>query len=242
MKRDLMWLSALVVAVFGVLAGLGFWQLQRFTFKQGLIERIEARTRAAPLSLAQAIEQWENTRDIEYLRVRLEGRFQHANERHYFTVIKDMPGWRVITPLATPSGRIVMTDRGFVPDGLKQPEARAAGQSEGLQIVTGLARASGTQNPFVPDNSPEKNTWFWRDLGGMASSTLSAAEIERLAPFFVELDATPVPGGWPKGGVTRLELPNKHLQYAVTWFGLAGTLLAVFAVYLRGRFRRRPFT
>lgn len=242
MKRDLMWLSALAAAAFGVLVALRFWQLQRLALKQGLIERIEARVRAAPLSLAQAIARWEDTKDVEYLRVRLEGRFQHARERHYYTVIKGTPGWRVITPLATPSGRIVMTDRGFVPERLKQPGARAAGQSEGPQNVTGLARAPGTQAPFVPDNSVAKNTWFWRDLEGMASSALSAAEIERLAPFFVELEATPVPGGWPKSGVTRLELSNKHLQYAVTWFGLAGALLAVFAVYLRGRLRSRPFT
>jgi surfeit locus 1 family protein len=135
-----------------------------------------------------------------------------------------------------------MADRGFVPERFKEPETRAAGQVEGQQIVTGLARAPGTQALFVPDNSPEKNSWFWRDLEGMASSALSAEEIDRLVPFFVELDAAPVPGGWPKGGVTRLKLPNKHLQYAGTWFGLAGTLLVVFAVYLRGRLRARAFT
>jgi len=242
LKRDLIWLSVLALAVFGVLAGLGFWQLQRFAYKEGLIERIEARARAAPLTLEQALAQWDDKKDVEYFRVRLEGRFRHARESHYFTVIKETAGWRVITPFITSSGRIVMADRGFVPEGFKQPGARAAGQSEGLQTVTGFARASGIQAPFVPDNSPEKNAWFWRDLEGMASSALSKTEIKQLVPFFVELDATPVPGGWPKGGVTRLELPNKHLQYAGVWFGLAATLLVVFAVYLRGRFRRRPFT
>jgi len=115
-------------------------------------------------------------------------------------------------------------------------------QLKGLKKMIGLARAPGKKDLFTPDNSVEKNSWFWRDLEGMASSALSVAEIKRLVPFFVELEAAPVPGGWPRGGVTRLELPNTHLQYALTWFGLAGGLLAVFAIYLRGRLRRHSFT
>ena len=242
MKRDLMWLSALAVAAFSVLVGLGIWQLQRLAWKQGLIARIEARSRAAPVTLRQVLAQWEDSRDVDYLRVRLEGRFQHASEHHYFTVIKGTPGWRVITPLETSSGQIVMVDRGFVPEQLKDPCRRAAGQLKGLNKVIGLARAPGEKGLFTPDNSVEKNNWFWRDLEGMASSALSVAEIEHLVPFFVELEATPVPGGWPRGSVTRLELRNTHLQYALTWFGLAGGLLAVFAIYLHGRLRRHSFT
>jgi len=242
LRRDLIWLSTLAVAAFGVLVALGGWQLQRLAWKDELITRIEAQSHAAPVSLVQAIAQWKKSQDVEYLRVRLEGRFQHANESHFFTVIKGTPGWRVITPLETPSGHLVMVDRGFVPQGLKQPEARVAGQINGVRKVIGLARAPGAHGLFVPDNDAEKNSWFWRDLAGMASSALSATENERLVPFFVELEAAPVPGGWPRGGVTRLELPNKHLQYAFTWFGLAAGLLAVFTMYMRGRLQRHSIT
>ena len=41
--------------------------------------------------------------------------------------------------------------------------------------------------------------------------------------------AEPAAGGWPKGGVTRLELPNRHLEYALTWYGLAAALLGASA-------------
>jgi surfeit locus 1 family protein len=135
-----------------------------------------------------------------------------------------------------------MVDRGFVPDTFKQPQTRKKGLMPSDVSVTGLARASARQGLFTPDNTPDKNIWYWRDLQGMAASALSRKELERLVPFFVELEANSTPGGWPKGGVTRIALPNNHLQYALTWFSLAGALLAVFAIAVRGRLRRRPFT
>ena len=52
-----------------------------------------------------------------------------------------------------------------------------------------------------------------------------------MAPFYVEADGTPNPGGWPKGGQTDLTLPNNHLQYAITWFGIALTLIGVYGAF-----------
>jgi surfeit locus 1 family protein len=52
-------------------------------------------------------------------------------------------------------------------------------------------------------------------------------------PFYVDAAAVPNPGGWPKGGVTRLRLPNDHLQYAITWYALAAALLVIYVVYHR---------
>jgi surfeit locus 1 family protein len=66
--------------------------------------------------------------------------------------------------------------------------------------------------------------WFWMDPAAMASGAL---------PFYVDAGAAPNPGGWPKGGVTRLQLPNDHLQYALTWYALAAALLVIYLVYHR---------
>ena len=237
-----MWLSALAVAAFGILVGLGVWQLQRLAWKQGLTTRIETRAASQPVTLTDALHRWEKSRDVEYLKVRFKGRFRHDGESHFFTVIAGKTGWRVITPLDIGAGKIVMVDRGFVPDARKQAKTREEGQVKGEQTVIGLARAPGIKGQFTPDNAPNKNNWFWRDLMGMASAVLPASEIKHVVPFFVEQGATDIPGGLPRGGVTRVELPNRHLQYALTWFGLAGALLSVFALYLRGRLRERPFT
>jgi surfeit locus 1 family protein len=237
-----MWLSALAVAAFGILLGLGFWQLQRMVWKEDLNAHIAARTHSEPVTLSSALKRWEKSRDVEYLRVRFKGRFRHGNESHFFTAIKGEMGWRVITPLETPDGRIVMVDRGFVPDARKPPGTRVQGQLEGERKIVGLARAPGIKRLFVPENTPQKNSWFWRDLKGMAAAALPASDLNRVIPFFVEQEASPIPGGLPRGGVTRVVLPNTHLQYVLTWFGLAGALLAVFALYLRGRFRQHTFT
>ena len=57
-------------------------------------------------------------------------------------------------------------------------------------------------------------------------------------PFFIEAEKSDVPGGWPEGGQTRLSLPNNHLQYAITWFGLAAALIVIYAFYVRSLYRR----
>ena len=66
-----------------------------------------------------------------------------------------------------------------------------------------------------------------------SASLRAAAEI---VPIFIDADATPNPGGFPIGGVTLIDLPNSHLQYAVTWYGLAAALAGVMGVVLWRRF------
>jgi surfeit locus 1 family protein len=73
------------------------------------------------------------------------------------------------------------------------------------------------------------NYWFWVDPPAMAAAT----GLSDVAPFYIDVDATPNPGGWPKGGVTRIDLPNDHLQYAITWFALAAAAVIVYAVWRR---------
>jgi surfeit locus 1 family protein len=235
-------LIGLTVATLGALAlliGLGVWQLERLQWKEGLIAEIEARSKAPPMDLRQAIAFANAGHDPSYLRVRVEGRFDHAKERHLYGIAEGgEPGWHVITPLATADGDTVLVDRGFVPDKLKDPAARAEGELQGKVAVTGLVRLSESKALFTPDTEPEGNRWFFRDLDGMARS-MFGDEAAKLAPFFIEAEPSDVPGGWPLGGQTRLELPNNHLQYALTWFLLALCLVVIYTVYVRASFRDR---
>lgn len=234
-RAGLLWPTVFAGLGCVMLLALGTWQVQRLQWKQGLIDRIERRATAEPVSLAAVLETWAETEDVEYMRVRLAGRFRHGLERHVYTVVQGQVGWRVVTPLETADGRIVLVDRGFVPDTLKDPETRAPGQVQGAVVLTGLARAPGRQGPFVPDNDLAQNTWYWRDLAGMASSVLQPERRAKVVPFFVEAETGPTPGGWPRGGVTRLKLSNRHLEYAITWYGLAGALLVVYGFFARSR-------
>lgn len=238
--KGLVALTAFALAGLAVLIGLGLWQLERLKWKEGLIAQIEARSEGAPITLEEGIAIARKGRDPSYYRLRVEGRFHHAKERYLYAVSDGRVGWHVITPLETADGDMVLVDRGFVPDMLKDPSSRALGQIEDVVTVRGIVRSPEIQGIFTPDNEPQANRWFWRDLGGLARSLFPEGTIE-VAPFFVEAEKSDVPGGWPEGGQTRLELPNSHLQYAIIWFLLALCLLVIYGVYVRGLYRRgRP--
>jgi len=229
--KGLLGLTALVLAALAVLVGLGLWQIERLQWKEGLIAKIEARSKGPAISLKEATVMAGEGQDPSYHRVRVSGRFQHQKERYLFAVSDGKTGWRVITPLKTEDGELVLIDRGFVPSRLKDPSSRAEGQVENEANVTGIVRMPDAQGPFTPDNEPEANQWFWRDLASMAQSMFPQGA-EGLAPFFLEAEKSEVPGGWLEGGQTRLELPNNHLQYAITWFLLAACLLVIYGVYV----------
>jgi surfeit locus 1 family protein len=241
-RARLVWPTVCALAALAVLIGLGTWQMQRKAWKEGLLDAIAQRVTAAPVSLDTAAHRWTTGEDLEYLRVTARGRYHHDKERLLYAPEKGGPGFHVFTPLETAAGRYVFVNRGFVPDAQKDPAARAAGQPQGEVEVIGLLRRPAEQGWFVPANDPARNLWFWRDLDGMAVSVLGR-EHARAFPFFLdeqprESDTAAAP--WPRPGVTRLDLPNRHLEYALTWYGLAGTLIAVYLAFAIGRLRRTP--
>jgi len=229
--RSLLGLTAAMLAALAVLVGLGVWQLQRLQWKEGLIAKIETRSKGPAISLEEAMTMAAKGQDPSYYRVRVTGRFDHSKERYLFAVSDENAGWRVITPLTTQDGKVVLIDRGFVPSDLRDPTTRAEGQIEDEVTVTGIVRMPDTQRLFTPDNEPDANQWFWRDLGAMAQSMFPEPP-EEPAPFLLEAEKGDVPGGWPKGGQTRLQIPNNHLQYAITWFLLAACLVVIYGVYV----------
>jgi surfeit locus 1 family protein len=231
--------SALGIAI---LLGLGFWQLERRVWKEELIARIEARTNALPAAVPPEGE-WKNVnaeRD-EYRRVTARGTFRHDHEVQVYTVVSEQkgraagPGYWVMTPLELSSGAAVIVNRGFVPLDRRNPDTRTAGQVSGQTTVAGLLRMPEQATLFSPENEPARNAWYRRDPGEIAR----ALRLERVAPFTIDADATPNPGGLPEGGRTRINFRNDHLQYAVTWFGLALALAGVFGAFAWQRLRGR---
>jgi surfeit locus 1 family protein len=230
-------LAALVALA--ILVSLGMWQLERLTWKEALIARIAARVHAEPVALPSEAH-WEEWRgdDGAFRRVRLSGMFLHDREvlvHGLMAAQRGAPvqGFYVFAPLRLADGASVFVNRGFVPTELKDPERRREGNRPGTVAVTGLVRTPEARSWFVPVNDAARSQWFVRDPGEMAH----AQGLSRVAPFYVDADGSPNPGGWPKGGQTNLALPNNHRQYALTWFGLALTLTGVFAAWAWGRLR-----
>lgn len=214
-----------------LLVGLGVWQVQRLQWKRDLIVQIDARAKAEPISIPTALDQQARGVDIEHFRVRLEGRFLHDRERHLYSLAGGRAGWRVLTPVKTQNGSIVIVDRGFVPHRLKDAAARVSGQLQGSQRLVGRVRLAIAQGAFAPDNEPRKNEWFWRDIGAMAADL--NLEKNALVPWVIDLEATPIPGNWPRAGVIEVKPSNRHLGYAITWFSLAAILLIIYALFIR---------
>ena len=223
-------LAALIALA--ILLGLGVWQLERKGEKEALIGRIVERSRVEPPAALPAPGAWNAAAD-EFRRVRVTGTLLHDRETLVHglapgeTPGRALQGYYVVTPLRRPDGAIVLINRGFVPTELKRPADRAAGDPVGETTITGILRASEPRTLFVPAPDPARGEWFNRDIAGIAA----ARGLGDAAPFLVEADATPNPGGWPRGGQLRVDLPNNHLQYAFTWFGIAACLVGVFSVF-----------
>lgn len=208
---------------------LGIWQVQRRAWKLDLIERVEAGARAAPVQ-APGPAQWPglDVRGSEYRRVNATGSFLHDRETLVQAVTVRGAGFWVLTPLRTAQGTILI-NRGFVPSDRRDPASRAPGQIAGPVTVTGLIRATEPKGGFLRTNDPAGGRWYSRDVPAIAA----AQGVGPVAPFFIDADATPNPGGWPVGGLTVLRFNNNHLVYALTWFGLAGISLAALFLLLR---------
>ena len=225
----------LVLVALAILLSLGTWQMQRLYWKEALLSDMAERRVAAPLPLAGIEAMAARGEDIEYRPVTVSGTFANNRERHFFATWRGQTGYHIYTPLQLSDGRFLFVNRGFVPFEAKEPEMRKQGQLTGEQTVTGLARTRLAEKPssLVPDNDLAKNIFYWKDLDAMAASTEIAPD--RLVPFFVDAGDAPNPKGLPIGGVTQFDLPNNHLQYAVTWYGLAFALLLVSGVYILRR-------
>ena len=225
-------LAVLSLLAFGILLALGTWQVQRLHWKEALIATIDSRLNAPPVPLAEIEATLAAGGDVDYQPAAVQGRFLHDKERFFFATFEGQSGWYVYTPLELADGRALFVNRGFVPYDRKDAATRAEGQVAGEVTVTGLARSLLGEKPssLLPDNEPAKNIYYWKDLPGMANS--AGLDAARVLPVFLDAGKAANPGGLPRGGVTMVTMPNSHLQYAVTWYGLALALAGVFATWI----------
>ncbi|GAA0531411.1 surfeit locus 1 family protein [Rhizomicrobium palustre] len=229
--RPLPLFSLASLVMLAALVGLGHWQMQRLAWKEALIAQVNRNLTAPPLTLAEALRLGKAA---EYRRVTVSGSFDHGKEAYVYGTADGAPVLHVITPLRTKTGTLLV-DRGIVTLQMRDPARRQAGQVTGEVHATGLWRYPDPPGLFTPKPDLAKRLWFSRDVTAMAAGT------KLVAPVLVEADASPNPGGWPKGGHSVVNFPNRHLEYALTWYGLALALVGVYiALHIsKGRLRFR---
>ena len=231
MNRSVVTASASAAIGFAILCGLGIWQLERLQWKEMLIADLNARVSVPPVALPAAPTQAMD----EFRRVRARVQFVPGEHALVYTpgsaLRPDVPGagYWVMTPAKSERGTVVI-NRGYVaPNARGNAGATPAGEVE----ITGALRWPEEGTYFTPRDEPANNVWYRRDPASVAAAKNWGA----VAPFYIEQEAPQLPGA-PKAGPLVVKLPNNHLQYAITWFGLAGALAAVYFVWLRSHLRR----
>ena len=260
-NKRLLWPTLFTLTALAVLIGLGNWQMQRKVWKEELIRTINQRSTGVPLPseawLELPCERSDRVgivRSCDYTAVRLRGHFDHASERHVFASIPGQHsgvggvGYWIFTPfrLTGLEGRTVV-NRGFVPHERKDAATRAEGQVVGEVEIVGLFRTAEVRGWFDGKNDEAGNVWYVRDPTELfaawkadAPPGLSRRGVGGLPdPLVFYIDQlAPVPrGGLPLPIAPRVDLPNRHLEYAITWYGLAATLIGVYVAFATSRLR-----
>ncbi len=249
----LVWPTLASLLALAMLIGLGVWQWQRMAWKTALAAQIEARAKEAPLAQQQTLgltcdaPAGRMSTACEYARVRLAGRFEHAGERHVFAGVHSVDrrsgvGYWVFTPFVpVGSTRPIYVNRGFVPDTLKTPATRPDSRPEGEIAIVAQIRTRELRGRFDGENDRQKNMYFVRDprefVDGGASIVLPEAGGIASGPFYLEIIAAPGQTGFPRPLAGTIAIPNRHLEYALTWWGLALTLIGVYGSFAWTRLR-----
>jgi cytochrome oxidase assembly protein ShyY1 len=243
-RRGVAGFGVFTLAMVALFVGLGVWQLQRRIEKHALIAALTERLAAAPGPLPRP-SQW-NTLDPasdEFRRVRFTASYEHVPDAMVYSsgsaVREDIsgPGTWAFVPARLSTGETVVINTGFVQNTMQdraQQDRAVARLITGEQVaLTGYIRFPEAAGTLTPAENTVKRLWFTRDHFAMARA-LGWGEV---APFYVDLE-TPVPAsGIPKPGPLEVHLKDDHLQYAITWFGLAGAVVIAFGVWWRGQRR-----
>ena len=219
--------TVVTLAAFCLLVGLGVWQVQRLKWKTDLLRRIEALKISPAEPLEVVLRRVPDGGDISYVRVQLAcPALEQTPTLRVYSLQDGETGYRLVTACALPGGPYgsVLVDRGFLPT----DQAAAPGRAALAAPVIGVLRKPDGKTIVSPPNQPAKNLWYWRDLPAMAA----ALRAERPAPVFLMLESPAPAGPWPKPAPVPVDIPNSHLGYAITWFGLAAALAGVYLALL----------
>jgi surfeit locus 1 family protein len=224
-------LTVAVAIALAILVGLGTWQLQRLAWKRDLLARIAALEAAPSQPIEPVLERLAGGADGDFTRVTATcPGLGSAPFLELYSVRDGQAGSRLVSACRVQSGRYgsVLVDRGFVADTIS---ARPPVAPDGAPVtITGVLRVPEPGNAFSAPNQPGR--WYTRDVAAMAA----ALKAPQPAPLFLmaETSSNPewqalVPAPIPT------DIPNRHLEYALTWYGLAGALLGVYAAMLLRR-------
>ncbi len=212
------------VPTFILLITLGCWQLDRLTVKKEHIHRLQERANLPTIQLPQALD---DIHHFKYRKVRLQGEYIHDKEIFLYSGSRSnesSDGFMLFTPFKTTDDRIILVNRGWVPTDLKSQANRLDTLEPGLIEVTGYIMPEEQASWVIPENDDKRNIWFYINLAHMGRFARA-----KVGNFYImkSYDGNQ----YPIGNNLNINLRNHHLEYAITWFTLAFTLIAIFILY-----------
>ncbi|MGZ3277496.1 MAG: SURF1 family protein [Caulobacteraceae bacterium] len=224
--------GALVLVCLAILIGLGVWQLQRLKWKEDLLARVKALQSAPARPLDGVLK---SGGDLDFVRVSFDcPDLERRPMLRLFGVLDGMAGYRLITacPIAGGAYSSILVDRGFTPQD-QAPAAMQPGRAILPGPVTGVLRRGDRATFVTPANRVAENLWYSRDVPAMAGQLHAA----RPAPVYLMIERPAPLGPGPIPAPVPANIPNRHFEYALTWFGLAASLIGVYAAMLLRRRR-----
>ncbi|HEX5379036.1 MAG TPA: SURF1 family cytochrome oxidase biogenesis protein [Phenylobacterium sp.] len=230
-KRFPIGLTLATAVALSILIGLGVWQVKRLAWKEALLARVAALQSAPAKPLQPLLEHLPTGPESDFIRVSVDcPGLGAAPFLELYSVREAGAGSRLISACRVAGGpyRSVLVDRGFVGDQVSARPPVDAADVTPMHLV-GVLRSPDRPSFVTPKNDVAANRWYWRDVPAMAKvlGVSAPAPLMLMAetstnPEWKALNPTPLPA----------EISNRHLEYALTWFGLAAALACVYAASL----------
>lgn len=224
--RPFFWLSFASLPSLAILIMLGVWQLDRLAWKTELIDRFNQRAEARP---APPPIKGADLAQMEFQNLALVGRFFHDQEIYLNgKTYEGNAGFHVITPFQTEEGLVILVNRGWVSEKYRLPESRPFSVSDEILPIKGILRLPQKKGYFVPENEPARGFWFTI----MPDEIADYLKIDGvITSYYVDQLRTAEKITLPIAGKARIDVRNAHLNYALTWFGIALSLIGVYLAY-----------
>lgn len=224
-RRRIIPVAALLLCA-ALFSALGVWQVNRLAWKRALIAHVNVVSTANPVEarLLPMAPAPRDLADLEYRHVWALGRLEPQATTLVSALTERGAGYWALVPLRMANGRAVWINRGYVPLG-STAEALAAATPTGEVAITGLLRKTEPKGRFLQANVPAQDRWYARDIAVISTTR----GVNGSAAWFIDAQGPEIPGQ-PIPGLTVIQFPNSHLQYALTWFAMA--LASLFGIWL----------
>jgi surfeit locus 1 family protein len=210
-----------------LLISFGNWQIARLEEKENFIKNIETNIINPAIALENSTINPPN-----YSKISISGRFLPKKNAYLYgrrTSYPEKDGYYLLSAFAADNGQTYMVSRGWLPHSIKD-ELDTSTEITSIESIEGIVLPGEKKNFFVPDNDQKNNIWFTLDLE-MAAKLLDTTNIY----FYVmQINNTSLPKGVIPLTTKHLsKVRNDHLEYAITWYSLAGCLFIMFIIYSR---------